>query len=42
MNKTFLIAALLLSILTISACNTIEGAGDDLKNLGSGMKNAAN
>jgi predicted small secreted protein len=42
MNKIFLIAAILASILGTSACNTIEGAGTDIQNLGTGMKRVAN
>ena len=42
MTKTFLIAALLFSMVGVSACNTVEGAGTDIQNLGTGMKKVAN
>jgi len=42
MTKTILTIAILFAALTVSACNTVEGAGTDIQNLGTGMKKVAN
>lgn len=39
--KTLAIALLGLSVLTLSACNTVEGAGKDVKATGQAVENAA-
>ena len=39
--KTLAIALLGLSVLTLSACNTMAGAGKDVKATGQAVENAA-
>jgi entericidin B len=39
--KALLIALLGLSVLSLSACNTVEGAGKDVKAGGQAVENAA-
>jgi len=39
--KAMLIALLGLAMLSLSACNTVEGAGKDVKATGQGIENAA-
>jgi len=39
--KALAIALLGLSVLTLSACNTVEGAGKDVKATGQAVENAA-
>ena len=41
MNRA-LSAAILLAALGLAACNTIEGAGQDVKSAGQGVANGAN
>ena len=40
--KTIGILALILMPLALSACNTVAGAGQDTKDAGQGIQNAAN
>ena len=39
--KALLIALLGLSVLSLSACNTVEGAGKDVKATGQAIENTA-
>ena len=39
--KILTVAALILIPMTMSACNTMKGAGEDTKDAGQGIKNAA-
>jgi len=39
--KALAIALLGMSVLTLSACNTVEGAGKDVKATGQAVENAA-
>jgi len=39
--KTLLIALLGFSVLSLTACNTVEGAGKDVKATGQAVENAA-
>lgn len=39
--KTFLRALVVLSIVFITGCNTMEGLGQDISNSGESLKNAA-
>lgn len=39
--KALLIAIVGLSVLALSACNTVEGAGKDVKATGQAVENAA-
>lgn len=39
--KSLLIALLGLSVLSLSACNTVEGAGKDVKATGQAIENTA-
>lgn len=41
MTKTILTAALATLALTVSACNTVNGAGKDLKSAGSAVSDAS-
>ena len=41
-SKTLLTAALLLLPLLAAACNTIEGAGQDIRNTGAWIEKKAN
>jgi len=39
--KTMLIALLGLAVMSLTACNTVEGAGKDVKATGQAVENAA-
>jgi entericidin B len=39
--KALMIALLGLSVISLSACNTVEGAGKDVKATGQAVENAA-
>lgn len=41
MKQILAIAVLGMSVLTLSACNTVEGAGKDVKATGQAVENAA-
>lgn len=42
-NSTFLtLAALFVGALSLSACNTVDGAGQDIENAGEAVQDAAN
>ena len=40
--KAFLIAVLGMTVLSLSACNTMEGVGQDVKATGGAVEKAAN
>ena len=40
MKKLFIIAVVLGALLSITACNTIRGAGEDVKAVGDGVSDA--
>lgn len=42
MSKSAFAALALAALAFISACNTVEGAGEDLQSAGSAVENAAN
>ncbi len=41
MKTSFLTAAFASAMLLLAACNTVEGAGEDLQSAGSAVENAA-
>lgn len=41
MQKIYSITTLAVCALTLAACNTIEGFGDDVKHVGAGIERAA-
>lgn len=42
MLRTFFMTLLMGSSLLVAACNTVEGAGQDLQSAGGAVKDAAN
>lgn len=42
MNKTALIAAAIVTVLGLGACNTVEGAGKDVSSAGKAVSKTAN
>lgn len=42
MTKTMLTIAVLLGGLAVAACNTVEGAGEDVQSVGETVEDAAN
>lgn len=41
MTKTFALAAGLITLLTLPACNTVNGAGQDLKSAGTAVSDVS-